>query len=246
MIKKLLIIITACMLFSVVQAELLISVDLGAGTTVGSGTAGVVATNGWQQRTGFPDFSGAALNYADGSSSGATLDGTGSGNISSIGASTADGDYSMFNRMLGISSSLGYSTLTVSGLNIGSAYDVYVYIASADNLSNGAGGIVSTISVSDGTSTYYLEADEDTASYQGSYVQATATDSGSSVSANYVKFSGLSGNFFTISAQNIDSVTSSTAGFAGLQIVAVPEPATAGMLGLGALISMLIRHHMKA
>ena len=208
----------------------MINVDLGNSTTVGSGTAGVVASDGWQQKSGFPDFSGAPLNYADGSASGATLSADGVGNYACVGASTADGDYLMFNRNLGIEGSASSSTLTFTGLDLGGVYDVYVYVDSNADSSGSGGG---TFSISDGTTTYYYKTDATQASYQGTYVQATATASGDAELANYVKFSGLTSSSLTITASRVGNLTAATSGFAGLQVVAVPEPATMGLLALG-------------
>lgn len=221
-----------------------ISVDLGKDTAVtGTDVTGFVPTAGWQQESGFPDFSGRALDLSDGSPSGATLDGDGSGNITTIGASTADNDYTMYNRALAIEGSGGFSTLSVTGLGAeftGPGYDVYVYVGSATNF-----GLETrvTFSFTDGTTTYYLDADESIASYQGSFIQATTTTyagSGTTPIANYVVFSGLTGTDFTISAQNVDTVTASAAGFTGMQIVAVPEPSTFAFIGTFGLIAGLV------
>jgi hypothetical protein len=234
-------------------AQTMINVDLGAGTSVGSGTAGVVASNGWQLKSGFPDFADLSLNYADGSASGATVgsNSSGTGNIDVIGAATTDGNYSMFNRGLGI----GYKTggngiadvgtaITVAGLDtagvFANGYDVYVYIASASNFSGT--DIVDTFGVGNGTIDYFLEADETQASYQGSYIQATATAVGSSVLGNYVKFSGMTGASFTINAYNVDHTTDSAAALTGMQIVAVPEPSAYALIaGMLAMMHLMVR-----
>lgn len=223
------------------QADLMINVDLGAGTTVGSGIAGVVASDGWQQKSSWPSFTDLSVLYADGSASGATVSGTGVGNVSAVGASTSDGDYTMYNRGLAIEGNAGYSSVSFANLDVaafGGSYDVYVYFASVDGGSSGE----LTFSFSDGTTTYYTVLDDTVTTYAGSYVQATATDAGSAVlGGNYVKFSGLSSSSLTISSQNLTDVTGGMGAFTGIQIVAVPEPATVGMLGLGALVSLLVR-----
>jgi hypothetical protein len=238
-------IITLCaMLFAVASASqaALINVDLGAGTWVGSSTAGVVASDGWQLKSSYPNFSNLSLNYADGTASGATISGYGSGNVASVGAATTDGDYLMFNKNLGaFALNQGASTITVNNLSMGGAYDVYVYFAA--NANPAGVDYVDTFAISDGTTTYYIKADETQASYQGTYIQSTATVAGDAIVANYVKFSNLSASTLALSFGNLRNDDAGAAGVSGIQIVSsvVPEPATIGMLGLGAVVSMLIR-----
>ncbi len=219
----------------------LINIDLGNSTTVGSDqSAGVVASTGWQQKSGYPNFSNQSLLFSDGSPSNGLITAVnGTGNYSSIGASTTDPNYTMFNRDIGISGNTGLTTITVTSLTnteFSGGYDVYVYIAANANSSSHE---EATISLSDGTSTYYVLVNETIASYQGSFIQSTATSSGTAPIANYVKFSGLTGDSFTISSQNVDDLTGAVAGLAGMQIVAVPEPSTMAYLGMLTVLSFL-------
>ncbi len=234
--------ITFSYAFFSVNAAALINVDLGNSTAVGvSDIAGVVASSGWYQESASPDFSNRALDLSDGSASGALLTADGTGNYTAIGAATTDPNYTMYNRVLGIEGNSGLSTLNVTGLSsafTAAGYDVYVYFST---LSNSSGSNVrDTLSFSDGTTTFYSDVDENNANYQGSFVQAATTSysSGNTPIANYVKFSGLTSTDFTISARNVDNVTGATAGFAGMQIVAIPEPSSVMLLSL-ALMGLL-------
>lgn len=236
--------------------QVTINVELGSGTAVsGTDVAGVVPSAGWQQKSGYPDVTTpSALNLSDGSSSGASITFDGTGNVTSIGAATTDANYTMFNRNLGIgfagsgntNGSLG-STISVTGLGTDfttNGYDVYVYVATNTNFGSG-GEDIETVSMSDGTTTYYFEINDTIASYQGSFIQATATDLASAGLANYVKFSGLTSSSFTISSTPVTVNADSLGGFAGMQIVAVPEPGTFALLaGFGALGLILVRRRV--
>jgi len=217
-----------------VQAEMVISVDLGSSISVGTGTAGVVATTGWQQKAASPDLIvPSSLKYENGSVSGASVVLDCTGNINSIGAATTDGDYSMFNRGMGIGAvnsknisnpyNVRITGLDTAGVFAG-GYDVYVYFGSGINYSGV--DVVTTVDVSNGADHYFLNVSEALTTYAGSYVQGTATRSRNAVLGNYVKFSNMTGATFDIFAlASVDS--DSVATITGLQIVAVPESATA-------------------
>jgi hypothetical protein len=244
--KKILVLllVTAFGVFLSASAAM-INVDLGSGTSVGAGTAGVVASDGWQQKAGSPDITTASsLNLASGGASGATILLDGTGNITSIGAATTDGDYNMFNRGMGIGAA-GSGNISnpynvrISGLSTDfttSGYDVYVYFGSGINYSGV--DVVTPVAVSDGTSTFFVSVSEAQATYQGSYIQGTATIVGDSVLGNYVKFSGLTSSTLSISAI-ASGASDSVATITGMQIVAIPEPSTMVLVGI-ALGSLLI------
>ncbi len=242
--KKQLSLLTASLAFAstALTAQTMINVDLGAGTSVGTGTAGAVASDGWQQKIGYPNFTNLTLTFDDASAAATTISGTGAGNLSSIGAATTDGDYSMFNRGLSIQGSGSFSTITLNNLasDFTSNYDIYVYFSAGADASGT--DVVSTFSITDGTSTYFYKSDETQASYQGSYIQATATDAGSSSIANFVKFSNLSADTITISAQNSGNLTAGASMFTGMQIVAVPEVSSYSLLaGFCSLAWIMVR-----
>jgi hypothetical protein len=229
------------------QAQI-INIEIGGGTSLGtSDVAGIEASAGWQKKSGFPNFTNSTLNLSDGSSSGATITGVGSGNITTFGASTSDNNYTMFNSGLGIEGiDNGGTSLAISGLGTDfttSGYDVYVYFGSALNF---ATNDPYTLSFSDGSTTYYAEVEEDVATYTGTFSRAASTVSGSpTTSSNYVLFEGLSSANFTITAGNIDNVTTDSSGaITGMQIVAIPEPSTLVLVGL-ALGSLLFFRRRK-
>ena len=54
-------------------------------------------------KSGFPNFGPDSLTYEDASASGATVTlASATGNVTSIGAATTDGNYDMYNRGVGI------------------------------------------------------------------------------------------------------------------------------------------------
>jgi len=65
-------------------------------------------------------------------------------------------------------------------------------------------------------------------SYTGSYIDATSGTAG-----NYIVFAGLTSTDFTLRGDK--SATGARVGFAGMQIITVPEPSSAAMLGLAGL-----------
>ena len=133
------------------------------------------------------------------------------------------------------STTISFSGLDTSGV-FANGYDVYVYVASATNF----GGVdrKDTFRVGNGTTDYYVDLDETVTSYAGTFIQSTATTSGSSIIANYIKFSGMSGASFSINANNTTSTTDSAGLFTGMQVVAIPEPSTLALVGiaLGSLV----------
>ena len=74
---------------------------------------------------------------------------------------------------------------------------------------------------------------------QGPFVQGTATTQADALAAkntaNYVMFSGVTGDSFTLNISGSDTVVN------GIQIQAVPEPMTLSMVGILGTVAMLIR-----
>ena len=92
------------------------------------------------------------------------------------------------------------------------------------------------ISVTDGTTTYYI----DHGGYDGSHLVSSATsEADASSEASYVVFTELSGAT-TITVSN--NGTAWKAGVAGFQII--PEPTTLGLLSLGGVA--LLRRRRRA
>lgn len=166
--------------------------------------------------------------YADGTTAtGVTIAPSDTGFINR-GNSPSAGDEKLFN---GVKDVTGSYSIGVTGLTF-AVYDVYVYQRGESE--NRGGGF--TI----GSTTYYARGLAANPTDDTGYVLSTDEDiSGGTVAdqmaqGNYVKFSGLTGSDFTLNVQAYgDDITRSK--IAGLQIVAVPEPATLGLVGLAGL-----------
>ena len=131
------------------------------------------------------------------------------------------------------------------------AYDLYIY---CDSARANTGGRVSMVGQQD----YYLHtvlattAINTTNNTGAGYTQITGTDyatvkAAAGTKGNYVKYSNLSGTSQTFTLAALDMGDTATQRFQlnGFQIVEIiPEPATIGMLGLGALI-LLFRRRFK-
>jgi len=128
------------------------------------------------------------------------------------------------------------ATVTFGSLNQFAAdgYKVYVYFGAATDNRTGT--------ISDGTTTFYTKTKSSTSySFPADYTIATSTTDGTYVAANYAVFSGTADDL-TLTYQR----DSGNGGILGIQVVAVPEPATLGMLGLGTIITLLIRRSVSA
>lgn len=189
-----------------------ISIDLGSNEALETGdSAGIVPAASWNHVFGYPDFSNAALNFSDGT---ASISADFSGNFTTRIGITSDENTEMFNRGGGVNSGDG-SDITVSGLPTSNdwadGYDVYVYFApgSADNNTR-------TLDLTIGATIYYAELATGSSNYSGSFDLVGSTLNYARESGNIVKFSGLTGSAFTLTAtanvQNTIAVT-------GLQIV---------------------------
>lgn len=188
---------------------------------------GAVPASNWTNPSGFPNFSNEPLTFDDGTSSGATLTASGfNGNVDGQVTGTTRPDVEMFNRLLrtDYSSSLTFGNLPTTG-DWAAGYDVYLYVS-------GSAADPDEINITDGTTTYYLDLASGN-NFSGSYAQISSTDSlNPSTSGNYFLFSGLTGasQTFTISSSSVGP----NVGFAGMQVVAVPEPGSAALLLTGA------------
>ncbi len=202
------------------DAQNIISWSYANGLAV-SGSAGVVPASNWNltQEPGSADL----LNNL-GASTGTTLTLAGGFGAWGIGGATQDSDGTYNSAIFsGYYNSLG-STLTLGSIPF-SAYDIYVYISSDGDGRTGT--------VSDGTTTFSFSTDARAkVDAHGNFAFALTTDTGTGhPSANYALYSGLTGGSQTFTIAN----TSDGMGFAGIQIVAVPEPSTLALAGLSLL-----------
>ncbi len=130
-------------------------------------------------------------------------------------------------------------TFTMSGIPY-SHYDVYVYVYN-DKANPGRGG-----SITIGSTTYWIatgtSAGNPASDGSGYVISTDTTQSGGSGTSNltntvgnYVEFTGLSSSSFTASYVGVGNANPRLK-VAGFQVVAVPEPATLGLMIVGTLI----------
>jgi hypothetical protein len=214
-----------------------ISVNFSSGSTydLASGTAaGVVSATNWNNFTspatnlnnlkdkfGATTSAGASISYTGGAGNYVTY-----ATASISGASP--GTTTLYRS--GIRPTATGSVLSVSVSNIPYAvYDVYVYASQNTGSTN-------TLSVSDGTTTYYYKSNG--AGMTGAFglTRVTSTDPLNPTvgNANYEVFSGKTGSSFTFTVEG--SVTGTISNnLYGFQIVnAVPEPGTLLLGGIAA------------
>lgn len=219
-----------------------IGIDLGNGERVEvEDVAGLVPASNWNNPTGFPLFTDAALVDSSNNATGATATVIGfNGNFGSLVAvSGTDPNTEMFNRGIRMPNTFntqnptGVATLSVSGLSASTypSYDVIFYLAAASGIATPPATYSFTAAINGGTAETFLISG-DTANYTGSFVAATDTTAG-----NYIIFSGVTGSSFTVT---FDAAANTSILVTGAQIVPIPEPAAA-TLGAAALALGLIR-----
>lgn len=129
-------------------------------------------------------------------------------------------------------------TVEVSGLaGTLDKYDVLVYF----DATNGSADWVMEFSVSVGGSTVatiYGEDAEDTATWDETWQLAGGATAGTATVGNYVRFPSLTADAFTLMVQRVDGAEGA---INALQLVAVPEPATLTLVGLGTFVAWLRR-----
>jgi len=126
----------------------------------------------------------------------------------------------------------GHTGVSLSGITY-SVYDIYVYFSSD------TAGRVGTVSLGSTTYDFSTVGSASIAGGSASFVQTTDT-TGANPTANYVVFTGLTG-----STQTIDSYVNLWGGIAGIQIVAVPEPGTLALVGLGGLATLVMARRSR-
>ena len=222
-------------------------------------TAGVISVNNWNVPTDFPAQRTASWSYTSTLSN--LLDSTGATtNIgyslnfnmtdSSNAQETQYGGYwpnvqwwlsgSLADVKLAQGGAVSYSygtnsgtptVLTITGLEPAQTYKVIAYV---DGTFYADG---STAAVNLGSTTYYATTATNTL---GTWTKANSTDSLNPTVGNYVEFTGLTG----ASSQTI-TVTGLYTGLSGFQVVAVPEPTSLSLLGLGTIALMSRRFRRK-
>ena len=99
-------------------------------------------------------------------------------------------------------------------------YDVYVYL-DADNGKSSA--LSSVRSISDGTTTYYLD-DADGNTFEGTYERVDSTESGAPGVGNYVVFRGLTSDKVTLRIDDVGTSTSNRPAISAVQVVGQSQP----------------------
>ena len=184
-----------------------------------TGTAGVLSATNWNL-TG--SGGSANLSYNNATASGVTLSLAGGFGAWGIGGGVQDPNGTYNSAIFD-----GYYNSTGSTLTLGSIpfanYDIYVYFSSDTDGRTGT--------ISDGPTTYSFSTDtRGKVDAHSNFVFAQTTDTGlSHPSADYAVFSNLTGASETLTIAN----ASGGMGFAGFQIVAVPEPGTMALAALG-------------
>ena len=218
---------------------------------VGKGT-GYTQLMAATEVAGVPGFTQSNWNNAEGSSStgqslhdennqatGATLTWTFAGK-SYTSVSDTPGDGRMMRGYISQFSSSA-PTVTVSGLGTAftsSGYDVLVYF-DGENTPGTPSDWVTQYTLAVGGSTVATVFGKDAAgvNFGGSFSEASGSTAGSATAGNYVRFTGLTGSGFTLTA----TPDAGSGPINAIQIISVPEPASLALLVLGAVAALAAR-----
>ncbi|HLP78370.1 MAG TPA: PEP-CTERM sorting domain-containing protein [Candidatus Paceibacterota bacterium] len=244
----------AAVLFSAglaVQAQNVISWNVDAYSTIGGASqyAGVVSANYWNNTwDGANNGNGNAVGNPvtwnnlfynnTGANSGVSVSATsfadGWWNYYSVlgGSRVQDIDGTYNNYLLNGYNNNSFNNITLSSIPY-AQYDLYVYF-NADTA-----GRTGTVNV--GATTYDFTTLGNAANSGANALLTQTTDTaGANPGADYAVFSGLTGN-----SQTIAAAVNGWGGIAGFQIVAVPEPGSLALAGLGGLMVLGFRRHLK-
>jgi len=216
---------------------------------IGSGvTAGVVPVANWNNIT-----SGAQTGTTTGS---ALVNDGGATTAASVTVfnrfwqdqvSTASGDHQIYSEYTNTSATAN-GVVNVAGIGTGftsNGYNVIVYLGGTNDM--GANTAIEVGANINGGTDQWIRVIRRSPSFNGAWdstpfsteplAQASAAES------NYIMFTGLTASSFDINILKDPSSTNSwsRAGLRGIQIVAVPEPSSAALLGLGGLALFLRR-----
>ncbi len=222
-----------------VQAQV-VSVKYGSELIPSGGQAGAVLAPNWNNSAS-SSFSVSGSSLLDNSGAATTISYTlattqtwGGWQTGATPSQDADSSYNklMLNQYLNSATAFGNpESLSLSGISY-SSYNLYVYVSS-----DTAGR---TGSLTLGSTTYDFSTEGPAAISGANAVLALSTDTtGANPTANYVVFSGLTGGSQTVSLDIPNG-----GGISAFQIVAVPEPSTMALAGLGGLGLLMLRRRM--
>jgi len=229
----------SCIGAHTVSAQATIGINFSATTYTVSSAAqpGIVAGANWNNVAG---GSGSSITLVDNSGATTTARLTFSSQGAYNGFTTPMTSNSATNTLYrgGIYGGSSEVSITLTGIPF-AQYNVYVF-ASADDSAN------NTLSISSGGTTYYYRSSGSDNSAATSLLLVTSTSAISPTTgpATYEQFLNQTGSSFSaITGGSINGSISNNV--FGLQIVAVPEPATEAMiLGVGALgVGLLVRRN---
>jgi hypothetical protein len=152
------------------------------------------------------------------------------------GSGTSDPNHTLLNGIIKASSSQSTATYTFSGLTPGGTYTLIAYTMEDNGRTN------NTLTVG---STKYVTTAQTGSDFDGTFVRATNTNpAGPRDVGNYVEFENVTANangvLVLMDHWDGTPTTQNGAGIAGFQLegagAAVPEPASALLLGVGTLV----------
>ena len=213
----------------------------GAAPLGSSVSAGVVTADNWNNISSDSQSgtsTGSALNDDGGNATAASVEVFNAFWRDGVDSST--GDHQMFSDYTNTTSAAnGVINVTGLGTNFTSnGYDVYVYLGGTDSMGVNT---PAEFGAGIGGDQQWIRSIRRTPGFNGSWSSTTfgteAAAQSSSTESNYILFQGLNAANFAIDIlKDPDSTQAwSRAGVRGIQIVEVPEPSSAALLGLSAL-----------
>ncbi|HUS46385.1 MAG TPA: PEP-CTERM sorting domain-containing protein [Phycisphaerae bacterium] len=209
---------------------------------VGSNQAGLEAQTHWNDLNYWND--GTNLMASDGGSTSvkATIGATTQGYAGYVAIPAANaGNYLLIRGYLHAGGSVWTVTLTnLTSEYTPGGYDLIVYYDGNNNSADW----VTEFALSSGSTTLasvFAKDATDTATWSGTFVQATGTSAATATDGNYVRFTGLTADSLTLTT----TPESGDGPINGIQIVAVPEPAALALLSLGLAATLARRRQTQ-
>lgn len=227
--------ITLLMLTSLSSASIAASIGISFGGDGGGGdtsfapsdTAGVITQANWNASTAISSSINGAVD-SSGASTGVNVSWT-SDESWSDGPAGPTTDSKLVSGWLSMNTTSTVGTVNLSGISY-ATYDLYLYSAhDRVNLNTTFGesnGAFSDVSIT--------EIEDDTTRAANPFIYVNGTNG----SGNYVLIQGLTANALDLTFRND---ADNRAGFAGIQVVEVPEPSSSALLGLGSLALIMRR-----